>query len=146
MYPQQHSSYPTKYTNLYKTVKRNNIVTSSTSVYTLRLIKNFFMQENITSLDCVHMSFHFPPSLTNATCIRGVSESSRTVIVVTASVKDGRPRSHFRKPIASVCHLTPCCEHALFLYECFFNFVFRFVCNGWQNRATCLHQVLREAR
>jgi hypothetical protein len=27
---------------------------------------------------------------------------------------EGRPRSHFRKPIASVCHVTPLCEHALF--------------------------------
>jgi hypothetical protein len=35
-----------------------------------------------------------------------------------------KPRSHFRKPIASVCHVTPLCEHALFLHECFFDFVF----------------------
>jgi hypothetical protein len=34
----------------------------------------------------------------------------------------------------------------LFLHKCFFDFVFHFVCDGWQNRATCLHQVLREAR
>jgi hypothetical protein len=50
----------------------------------------------------------------------------------------GRPRSHFRKPIASVCHVTPRCEHALFLYEYFSDFVFPFLCDGWQNRATCL--------
>jgi hypothetical protein len=37
------------------------------------------------------------------------------------------------------------CEHALFLHECFFDFVFRFVRDGWQNRATYLHQVLHEA-
>jgi hypothetical protein len=62
---------------------------------------------------------------------------------------EGRPRSHFRKPIASVasvCHMTPLCEHALFLHKCFFNFVFCFVCEGWQNRAMCLHQVLCEAQ
>jgi hypothetical protein len=59
---------------------------------------------------------------------------------------EGRPRSHFRKPIASDCHVTPRCEHALFLHECFFDFVFRFVCDGRQNRATCLHQILPEAR
>jgi hypothetical protein len=46
------------------------------------------------------------------------------------------------------CISLPCdprCEHALLLYECFFDFVFRFACDGWQNRAMCLHQVLREA-
>jgi hypothetical protein len=41
--------------------------------------------------------------------------------------------------------VTPRCEHALFLHGCFFDFVFRFVYDGWQNRATCLHQVLRES-
>jgi hypothetical protein len=54
-------------------------------------------------------------------------ESSQTVTAVTASVKkveEGRPRPYFRKPIASVCHVTPGCEHALLLYECSFNFVF----------------------
>jgi hypothetical protein len=40
--------------------------------------------------------------------------------------REWRPRSHFRKPIASVCHVTPRCDHALFLYECFFDFVFLF--------------------
>jgi hypothetical protein len=57
-----------------------------------------------------------------------------------------KPRPHFHMPIASVCHVTPRCEHTLFLYECFFDFMFRFVCDGWQNRAMCLHQVLCEAR
>jgi hypothetical protein len=28
---------------------------------------------------------------------------------------EGRQRSHFWKPIASFCHVTPHCEHALFL-------------------------------
>jgi hypothetical protein len=58
---------------------------------------------------------------------------------------EGRQRSHFRKPIASVCHVTPCCENSLFLQECFINFVFRFVRDGWQNQAMCLYQVFREA-
>jgi hypothetical protein len=60
---------------------------------------------------------------------------------------EGRQRSHFRKPIASVCcHMTPGCEHPFFLNECFFDFVFCFVHNGWWNWAMCLPQVLREAR
>jgi hypothetical protein len=59
---------------------------------------------------------------------------------------EGKLRSHFRKPIVSVCHVTRRCEHALFLHECFFDFVFRFFCDRWQNRAICLRQVLREAR
>jgi hypothetical protein len=54
---------------------------------------------------------------------------------------EGRPRSCFLKPIASVCHLTPRSEHALFLYKCFFSFMFGFVCFGWQNQAVCLCQV-----
>jgi hypothetical protein len=40
--------------------------------------------------------------------------------------------------------VTPCCEHALFLHECFFDFVFCFVCDRWQNRAICPLQVLGE--
>jgi hypothetical protein len=61
-----------------------------------------------------------------------LSENSRAVIVVSASVKEdeGRPRSHFHKPIASACHVTPCCEQALFLHKCFFDFVFPFGCDG----------------
>jgi hypothetical protein len=59
---------------------------------------------------------------------------------------EGRPRSHFQKHIASVCHVTPCCEHTLFLHECFFDFFFYFVCSVWQNRAMCLHQVLRDVK
>jgi hypothetical protein len=60
--------------------------------------------------------------------------------------RERRPRSHFHKPIASVCHVTPRCDHALFLQEFFFDFVFSFVCDGRQNRATRLPQVLREVR
>jgi hypothetical protein len=37
---------------------------------------------------------------------------------------EGMPRSHLRKPIASVCHVTARCEQALLLHECFFDFVF----------------------
>jgi hypothetical protein len=65
-----------------------------------------------------------------------LSESSQTVTVVTASMKEderGGPKSHFPKATASVCHMTLRCEHALFLHKCFFNFVFPFSCNGWQN-------------
>jgi hypothetical protein len=47
-----------------------------------------------------------------------------------------KPRSHFHKLIASVCHVTLCCECTLFLHECFFNFMFHFACDRWQNRAT----------
>jgi hypothetical protein len=36
---------------------------------------------------------------------------------------EGSPRSHFWKPSPSVCHVTPCCEHTLFLYMCFFDFL-----------------------
>jgi hypothetical protein len=46
----------------------------------------------------------------------------------------------------SVCHVTPRCEHASFLHECFFDFMFCFICDRWQNQVTCLHQVLREAQ
>jgi hypothetical protein len=58
---------------------------------------------------------------------------TRTVTIVTASVKEGEEggaRSHFRKPIASVCHVTLRCEHVLFLHECFFDFVFPFGRDG----------------
>jgi hypothetical protein len=30
------------------------------------------------------------------------------------------------------------CEQALFLHDCFFDFVFHFACDGWQNGATCV--------
>jgi hypothetical protein len=53
-----------------------------------------------------------------------VSESSRTVIVVTASMKEVE-RGGQGHTSASLCG-----EHALFLHECFLNFVFHFVCDG----------------
>jgi hypothetical protein len=53
---------------------------------------------------------------------------------------------HFHKPIASVCHVSLHFEHALVLHECYFDFMFRFVCDGWKNQAMCLHQVLHEAQ
>jgi hypothetical protein len=37
---------------------------------------------------------------------------------------EGMPRSHFRKPIASVCHMTPRCEHALFYASAFLTLCF----------------------
>jgi hypothetical protein len=36
----------------------------------------------------------------------------------------GGQRPHFHKPIASVCHVTPCCERALSSQECSFNLIF----------------------
>jgi hypothetical protein len=73
----------------------------------------------------------------------------KTITVVTASVKEverGGQGHTTAKPIASVCHVTPRCEHTMFLHKCFFDLVFHFVCDGWQNRAKCLHKVLHEAR
>jgi hypothetical protein len=73
-----------------------------------------------------------------------VSESSRSVIVVTALVKEDE-RGGQGHASASLLHQSAmrhrAVEHALFLHECFFNFVFCFVCNRWKNQATCLHQV-----
>jgi hypothetical protein len=58
----------------------------------------------------------------------------------------GRPRSHFCKPVASVCHVRLCSRHTLFLHEWFFDFVFQF-CLRWMAKwAVCLNQVLREAQ
>jgi hypothetical protein len=48
---------------------------------------------------------------------------------------EGRPRPHLHKPIAFY-YVTLHCEHALFLHQCSFDFLFHFVCDGWQNRAT----------
>jgi hypothetical protein len=56
-------------------------------------------------------------------------ERSRTVIVVTVLVKEDKKGG---KPIASACHVTPCCEHELFS-QVLFDLMFRFVCDGWQN-------------
>jgi hypothetical protein len=56
--------------------------------------------------------------------------------VVTALVKDDerRPRSHFCKPTAAV---TPCCEHALFLYEHFSDFFILSVMDGKTEQSIC---------
>jgi hypothetical protein len=53
------------------------------------------------------------------------AESPRTVIAVTASVKDERrgQGDTSAKPITSVCHVTPRCEHTLFLHDYFLDFV-----------------------
>jgi hypothetical protein len=58
-----------------------------------------------------------------------LSESAQTV-VVTAWVKEDerrgevRPRSHFCKPVASVCHVTLHFGYTLFSHQCFFYFLF----------------------
>jgi hypothetical protein len=44
---------------------------------------------------------------------------------------EGRPRSHLCKPIASVCHVTLRCEHALFLHKCFLASCFPLKLQGW---------------
>jgi hypothetical protein len=48
--------------------------------------------------------------------IRGVSESSWTVIVVTGCVKaeERGSQGHSAARILLVCHVTPCCEHFFF--------------------------------
>lgn len=75
------------------------------------------------------------------------SASSRTIIVVPRWKKmRGEVKVTYR---LSYCINLPC-DTALwtrifFLHECLFDFVFRFVSNGWQNRTTRLHRVLREA-
>jgi hypothetical protein len=102
-------------------------------------------QTNILVVDVLKQNYTMKMKFTTKHVIYGVvSESSRTVIVATALVKEeGRPKSHFRKPVASVCHVTAHYEHALFLHRCFFDFMFHFVCDGLQNGATFLHQLLK---
>jgi hypothetical protein len=51
---------------------------------------------------------------------------AQAIIVLTASVKED---ARGGKPIASVCHVTPCSEHALFLHNWFLDFMFCFVCH-----------------
>jgi hypothetical protein len=64
---------------------------------------------------------------------------------------EGKPRRHFRKPVASAATTlwtwTVFTTVGLFscLFVCFFFLVSCF-CDGWQNQAPCLHPVLREAR
>jgi hypothetical protein len=48
-----------------------------------------------------------------------------------------RPRSHLCKHIASVCHVTSYCEHALFLNECLFDFVLS-VIDGSIEQCVCI--------
>jgi hypothetical protein len=42
--------------------------------------------------------------------------------------------------------VTLLCEHALFLNECFFDFMFHFVCDGWQNQASSATETLEMLR
>jgi hypothetical protein len=60
--------------------------------------------------------------------------------------REGKPSSHFRKPIASVCCVTLHWEHKLFLQQVLFRIMFCSVCDGWQNWAIYLHQIEHEAR
>jgi hypothetical protein len=77
-----------------------------------------------------------------------VSESSRTTIVVTTSVKEDE-RGGQGHTSASLLHQAVTWHRAVNMH-CFntsvFDFLFRYLCDGRQNRATCLHQVLCEAR
>jgi hypothetical protein len=70
----------------------------------------------------------------NMTTYEVVSECSQTVIVVL-------PKTYRITPPYNTVLWT-----CIVLHICFFDFVFCFVCDGWQNRSTCLHQVLRETR
>jgi hypothetical protein len=77
-----------------------------------------------------------------------VSETSRNVIAVTALLKDdeGGGQDDTSK---SLLDQPATWHHAVNMhcfYTCIFHFMFRFVYNGSQNPATCLHQVLHEAR
>jgi hypothetical protein len=58
--------------------------------------------------------------------LRGVSESSQTVILVTALVKEDEMggQSHISAShLYQVFHIPLCYEHTFFLYECFLNFM-----------------------
>jgi hypothetical protein len=76
-----------------------------------------------------------------------VSESSQTVIVVPAHWKKMREEATVTL-LKTYCISLPC-HTALSTCTVFMrvlsDFMFRFLCDKWQNRATCLHQVLREA-
>jgi hypothetical protein len=62
---------------------------------------------------CLFLEFLLGIRILNTVCMyEGISESCQTDIAVTASISDKwdrRPKWHFRKPIASVCHMTPHC-------------------------------------
>jgi hypothetical protein len=50
-----------------------------------------------------------------------------------------------QKPIASVCHVTPCCEHIIFTVVFFLICVILFAMDD-KNQSKCLRQFLHEAR
>jgi hypothetical protein len=56
-----------------------------------------------------------------------------------------RPRSHFCKPVASVCRVTLHSEHALFLHKCFLTSCFILSAMDSKVEQCCLHQILCEA-
>jgi hypothetical protein len=74
-----------------------------------------------------------------------LSESSRTVIAVTTSVKEDERGGHGHTS-ASILHQSATWHHAVTTHCFHTSSSFCFVCNGWQNRPTCLHQVLHEAQ
>jgi hypothetical protein len=68
------------------------------------------------------------PKIEFLTTYKVVSESSWTVIVVTAPVKeDDRGGQGHTLEVYCVSHVTSQCEHASFLHEYFLNFVFHIV-------------------
>jgi hypothetical protein len=73
-------------------------------------------------------------------------ENARTIIVVTASVKEDKREAKVTLLQAYCIGLS--CDTALSTCIVFtrmlFDFMFRFVSDEWQNQ-TCLHQVLCEA-
>jgi hypothetical protein len=84
-----------------------------------------------------HSTFKISLCLENCCAHWGsqVSESFWTIILVTPRRKKmkGRLRPHYRIPIASVWRITPRCGHTSFLHYYFFDFLFRFVSDGWQS-------------
>jgi hypothetical protein len=67
-----------------------------------------------------------------------VLESSQTVIAVIASVKDderGGQGLTSESPLHQSARDTALLTHIV-LHECFFDFVFHFICDRWQNQAT----------
>jgi hypothetical protein len=59
---------------------------------------------------------------------------------------EGMPRSHFQKPMESVCHVKLRCEHALLLHECYFTSWFVLSAMYGKIEQTRLHQVLHVAQ
>jgi hypothetical protein len=56
-----------------------------------------------------------------------LSESFRTIIVVTGQKGRGEVKVTLVHVFASTSHVTPRCEHTLSLHECFIDFVFHLV-------------------